>query len=139
MPGWHIWEAEAVQTFNAQFEPIRLRTDEDGRARVRFWPRVAHQNPAGNVHGGAIMAFVDMALFAGAHQLGVRPVIKALTIDAGIQFIDGATIGEPVDAVVELLRETGRMAFVRGLIEQQGRTVAAFTGTFRKHIPKSEG
>lgn len=135
MPGWKIWEARGYEAFNSLFEPIRLRIDDDGRARVRFWPGIRHQNPMGNVHGGALMAFVDMALFAGAHELGVRPVAHALTLEAGIQFIDGGKIGQPIDAVVELLRETGRMAFIRGLLVQEGRTISAFTGTFRKMRP----
>ena len=109
---------------------------DDGRARVRFWPGTRHQNPMGHVHGGALMAFVDMALFAGAHELGLRPVTSAVTLDAGVQFIDGGQIGAPMDAVVELLRETGRLAFIRGLLEQEGRIIASFSGTFRKPSPR---
>jgi len=34
--------------------------------------------------------------------------------------------------VVEILRETRRMLFLRGLIEQEGTIAAAFSGTVKK-------
>jgi hypothetical protein len=37
--------------------------------------------------------------------------------------------------VVELLRETGRLAFLRGLIVQDDDIVASFEGTVRKASP----
>jgi acyl-coenzyme A thioesterase PaaI-like protein len=34
--------------------------------------------------------------------------------------------------VCEVLRETGRLVFLRGLVVQEDETVASFTGTVRK-------
>jgi hypothetical protein len=45
-------------------------------------------------------------------------------------------VGEPLEARIELLRETGRMLFLRGLIVQDSAgTVASFSGTLRKSSP----
>src|SRR3546814_4348645 len=44
----------------------------------------------------------------------------------------GGGAGSPLLVSIELLHETGRMAFLRGVMEQDGRRVAAFTGTMRK-------
>ena len=67
---------------------------------------------------------------------GVLQAGGAVTLDLSAQFIGGAQIGVPVEAHVELLRETNRMLFLRGLIVQQGEpTIASFTGTLRKSTP----
>ena len=39
---------------------------------------------------------------------------------------------EPLDAVVSILRETGRMIFVQGRIVQGENAVAGFSGIVRK-------
>ena len=39
-------------------------------------------------------------------------------------------------ARVELLRETGRLLFLRGLVVQEAGTVASFSGTVRKSTGK---
>ena len=41
-------------------------------------------------------------------------------------------IGVPLDAEVELLRETKRLAIMQGKVVQEGELVAAFSGTLRK-------
>jgi len=38
-------------------------------------------------------------------------------------------------AEIELLRETGRMAFVRGLLRQDGLALVGYSGTLRKLSP----
>ena len=48
------------------------------------------------------------------------------------QFLGAGTIDQPLDAVAEILRETGRLAFLRGTIEQDGNLIAAFSATIRK-------
>jgi acyl-coenzyme A thioesterase PaaI-like protein len=59
-------------------------------------------------------------------------VAQAVTLDCSVQFLSGGAIGVPLDAEVELLRETGRLAFFRGRVLQGEEVVAAFTGTLRK-------
>jgi len=81
------------------------------------------------------MAFIDCALFAGAHGCGVLTVGTAQTIDCNVQFVGPGRPGTPLDAEVELLRETGRMLFLRGLLVQDDTTVAAFSATIRKPSP----
>jgi hypothetical protein len=39
---------------------------------------------------------------------------------------------EPLDALVSVLRETGRMLFVQGKVVQGESTVAGFSGIIRK-------
>ena len=85
------------------------------------------------VHGGALLGFMDVALFAASRGFGVLSAGGAVTLDLSAQFIGAGQVGEPLEARIELLRETGRMLFLRGLIVQDGQpTIASFAGTLRK-------
>lgn len=131
MPGWNRWDISDEGRFNHMIGPVRVRR-EDGRARCRMWPERRHTNLSDMVHGGVVMAFVDIALFAGADTLGVPGARGGLTLDCSVQFAGGAKPGAPMDAIVEILRETGRMAFIRGTVEQEGAPVAGFSAILRK-------
>jgi uncharacterized protein (TIGR00369 family) len=134
-PGWKRWQFRDSTRFNAFIEPLLVKV-EDGLARVRMMPRHEHSNMRNDVHGGALLGFMDVALFAGARGLGVLVAGGAVTLDLSAQFIGGGRIGEPLEARVELLRETKRMLFMRGLVVQEGQPViASFTGTLRKSSP----
>ncbi|MDQ2878277.1 MAG: PaaI family thioesterase [Pseudomonadota bacterium] len=131
-PGWKRWQFRDATRFNAFIEPLHVRVEDD-IARVRMMPRHEHSNMRENVHGGALLGFMDVALFAAARGFGVLTAGGAVTLDLSAQFIGGGMIGRPLEARVELLRETSRMLFLRGLIVQEGAPViASFTGTLRK-------
>jgi len=134
-PGWKRWQFRDSTRFNAFLEPLQVRVEDDV-ARVRMLPRHEHSNMRGDVHGGALLGFMDVALFAGARGLGVLHAGGAVTLDLSAQFIGGGQIGLPLEARIELLRETSRMLFMRGLIVQDASPViASFTGTLRKSSP----
>ena len=56
----------------------------------------------------------------------------SVTLDCECRFIGAGAVGKPLDAVTEILRETGRLIFLRGLVEQDGVLVASYSGTIRK-------
>lgn len=133
--GWKRWRFHDATRFNAFIEPLHVRVEDD-IARVRMTPRREHSNLRDHVHGGALLGFMDAALFAAARGFGVLQAGGAVTLDLSAQFIGGSAIGEPLEARIELLRETSRMLFLRGLVVQEGwPTVASFTGTLRKSTP----
>jgi len=130
-PGWWTWDLPDDSRYNATIGKLLVRADGPGRARCRMFPTRAHSNLGHVVHGGAILTFIDMAFFAGGHMAGMSDT-NAVTLDCTAQFIGAAKLDVPLDAEVELVRETGRLAFFRGLVIQDGATVASFTGTLRK-------
>lgn len=131
-PGWMLWELTDTGRFNQVYGPLGVRA-EDAAVRVRMWPERRHSNLSDIVHGGALLGFADMALFAGAHGLGIEFAGPAATLDLSMRFVAGApTDGGPVDAVLELLRETGRLVFLRGVMMQGDAVITDFTGTIRK-------
>ncbi len=135
-PGWWTWETFDPPRYSATLGKLLVQPVGPGRARCRIFPGVVQSNLNETVHGGAILNFIDMSFFAGGYMAGFRDV-QAVTLDTSVQFIGAGRLGVPLDSEVELLRETGRLAFLRGLVVQDGATVASFTGTLRKMMPRA--
>ena len=132
LPGWKRWAINDDSRFNSVFGPLSVRI-EDGVARVRLTPGQLHSNLRGQVHGGALLGFIDMAMFAACRSFGLLTAGLASTLDLSTQFIGGAPVADgAIEARVELLRETGRLIFLRGLIVQREAVIASFAGTIRK-------
>lgn len=130
-PGWWTWDVAAADRFNAVIGKLLVRAEQPGRARCRMFPEERHANLGDMIHGGAILTFIDMALFAGGRLAGAD-VIRAVTLDLSTRFLSPGRIDVPLDAEVELLRETKRLAFFAGKVIQEGDLVAAFNGALRK-------
>jgi uncharacterized protein (TIGR00369 family) len=130
-PGWMTWDLIDKSRFNALLGKMIVQRDGD-IARARIFPERIHTNLLNSVHGGVTLAFADIALFVGAELLGQSESVGGVTLDLSMQFIGAGKAGEPLDADVELLRETGRLIFLRGIIFQSHGKVAAFSGTLRK-------
>lgn len=130
-PGWWTWDLSDETRYNATIGKLIVQRAGPARGRCRMFPAHAHSNLGDAVHGGAILTFIDMAFFAGGHVAGMSDT-DAVTLDCAAHFIGAGRLGPPLDAEVELIRETGRLVFMRGLVTQEGDTVASFTGTLRK-------
>lgn len=131
-PGWVVWKMRVKGRFLDIFGGVRLKKEAENRVRCRVATEMRHANGFEAVHGGFIMAVVDQSLFWTGHFLDLFNGGGAVTLDASTHFMGSPRAGEPIDAVVEVLKETGRLIFMRGMIEQDGEPVASFTGTLRK-------
>jgi len=132
-PGWLTWQMRDDTRYNSQIlGKMLVRAEGNGQARVRMFPEHRHSNMSGNLHGGTVLGFIDVALFGAARMFGIVDVGPAVTVDLSTQFIGAGRIDIPLDAEIELLRETGRLLFLRGLIVQEEVRIAAFSGTIRK-------
>jgi uncharacterized protein (TIGR00369 family) len=134
-PGWMRWGFTDPSRYNSFLGPMMVRI-EGGIALVRMTPERRHSNLRNNVHGGTLLGFIDVALFAASRSFGLITAASAVTLDLSTQFIGGGRIGEPIEAQVELLRETGRLLFLRGLIVQGDEKIMSFSATIRKSVPK---
>jgi uncharacterized protein (TIGR00369 family) len=132
-PGWHQWTMTDERRFNANvLGKMIVRTEGEGRARLRMFPTIKHSNLMNNLHGGTILALIDVAMFAGSRTFGLIEAGTAVTLDMSVQFIGAGQVDVPLDAEVELLKETGRLLFLRGLVVQGETRIAAWSGTIRK-------
>ena len=98
-----------------------------------------HGNYVGGVHGGATLAFADYALclVAGRAADGGTNTSFAMTVSIAVEFLDAGKIGPPLEARGEPLQVTGRLAFARGSITQEDRTIALWSGVCR-HMPRTK-
>lgn len=131
-PGWLRWSLREQGRYNSTLGPMWVREREDGVVVVRTEPGRLQGNLANNVHGGAMLTQMDIALFVCARTKGALAHGPAVTLDLNTHFMGAGKVGVPLDVEVEVLRETGRLMFLRGLARQQDETVASFSGTIRK-------
>jgi acyl-coenzyme A thioesterase PaaI-like protein len=131
-PGWMRWGFKDPTRFNALLGDMIVRVEPDGRVRMRVFPERRHSNLGDKVHGGALLGWIDVALFATARSHGAIEAGTAVTLDLSTQFIGAADFDQPLDCVSEVLRVTGRLVFIRGLVEQGDAVIASYAGTIRK-------
>ena len=130
-PGWYEWRVPGA--FNREvIGTLLVREDVGGVARTRIFPAPHMANVNGAIHGGVISALADASLFAGPGLLTRQDLGASVTVELSVQFIGAGSMDEPLDALVSVLRETGRMLFVQGQVVQGESTVAGFSGIIRK-------
>ena len=114
------------------------RVDDDGcHSRLRMFPERRHQNLQGIIHGAVTLSLIDISLFTTMHTLGSGNAGPSVTLELSTQFVGGGKARTPLDAVTEIVKETGKLVFVRGLVEQGEHRVASFSGIVRKMRPSS--
>lgn len=139
-PGWHRWELADDTRFNAQtMGRMLVRAESNRTCRVRMFPERKHSNLLDMVHGAVTLALVDIALFAAMRTLLNGNAGGSVTLELSSQFIGAGALGKPLDAVVEVMRETKRLVFMRGTVVQgegDEHLVASFSGIVRKPSAK---
>ena len=132
-PGWRQWNLKDQTLFNgAVMGRMIARVDDDGRARLRMFPQRRHQNLQGIVHGAVTLALIDISLFTTMHMIGSGNSGPSVTLELSTQFIGAGHPERPLDAVTGIVRETGSLVFVRGMVEQDSHIVAGFSGIVKK-------
>lgn len=132
-PGWLRYELSLVERYNrGVLGTLLVRREDDKTCRVRLTPRELHLNSTGRIHGGIVLGLIDVSLFMPMLMICDVPVSGSVTLDMQTQFIGPGDGARPLDAVVELVKETGRLGFLRGLVMQDDDIVASFTATIRK-------
>ncbi len=130
-PGWVSWRTGSMSRFASHLGEMRTLRDGN-RAIVRIQPHEGLANVANKVHGGAVMTLIDVGMFIGARALGRGAGRAAVTLDCNVQFVGPADLDRPLDAIVEVTRETGRLLFLRGTVEQGDDMIASYVGILRK-------
>lgn len=137
--GWYSWDLIDDTRFNAVVMGALKVRREDGptgpKSRLRMLPERKHTNLQEMIHGAVTLSLIDISLFSAMHLLGGQDAGMAVTLELSTQFVGGGKPDEPLDAVTEILRETGRLMFLRGEVVQRDHIVAAYSGIVRKASP----
>ena len=130
-PGWYSWGDFPRSSFAAATGRLLFRPDGPGRGMCRMFPTEAHMNPGGSIHGGAVMSFIDMSMFAGGLCAGMERG-HYVTLDLTTHFLTRGKPGLPLDAHVELVKQTRGHAFLQGVVKQDGENCYSFSGTLKR-------
>ena len=130
--GWTVWRRDPDGRFASMLGDFFFRDGPRG-VECRMETARKHSNGLGYLHGGFIMSFIDMAMFSFIFRQLENSA--AVTLSCATDFLSAGIVGKPIEAHGEILKETGRMLFVRGLVTQDGVNLASFTGTMRK-VPR---
>ena len=135
-PGWHHWNLHDQTLFNGAVMGKLLTRKEGDKCRLRMFPERKHENLQGIIHGGITLSLIDISLFTTMHVIGSGNAGPSVTLELSTQFVGGGDPKRPLDAVTEIVRETGKLVFVRGDVIQEDDAVAAFSGIIRKFTPR---
>ncbi|MDB5715719.1 MAG: PaaI family thioesterase [Sphingomonadales bacterium] len=92
----------------------------------------SHCNPMGICHGGWVATMMDMVLPLTARFSTPDLDEKfLLTINMTIDYLGSARVGAWVEGRGQVLKRTGRMVFMQGLLSVDGDPVARGSGIFR--------
>ncbi len=133
---WLNWAIKDTSSFNASLGKLLVRknhvSNDDEHALVQMTPQQRHSNFGGVMHGGAMLGFIDVALFGALHILHDKWAAYAVTVDLQTQFTGAVKIGHIIEAKIYITKETRSLYFMRGTITQNNESVAAFTSLVKK-------
>ena len=135
-PGWNHWNLKDETLFNGAVMGKLITRREADRCRVRMFPERKHENLQGIIHGAVTLGLIDISLFTTMHVVGSGNAGPSVTLELSTQFVGGGDPKRPLDAVTEIVRETGKLAFVRGKVVQDDDVISSFSGIIRKFPPK---
>lgn len=134
--GWAPWHARGNSRFVDGLGDVYFRAalDGDGPPQVLTAIDTAerHGNALGFLHGGFLMGFIDVAMFAVARVQASS--MGAVTLQCSTDFIGSGTIGKRLEGRGRLVRETGRLMWVAGTLTQDdgAHLVCQWHGMLRK-------
>ena len=129
--GWFSWGDFPRGSFAGATGRLLFKPDGERRGLCRMFPTEAHMNMGGSLHGGAVMSFIDMSMFAGGLCAGMERG-HYVTLDLTTHFLARGQPGTPLDAHVELVKQTRGHAFLQGVVQQGGENCYSFSGTLKR-------
>lgn len=135
-PGWQHWNLKDDTLFNGAVMGKLITRKEGDKCRLRMFPERKHENLQGIIHGAVTLGLIDISMFTTMHVVGSGNAGPSVTLELSTQFIGGGDPARPLDAVTEIMRETGKLVFVRGEVVQDDDCVTAYSGIVRKFAPR---
>ncbi len=132
--GWKVWHARPEGRFVDNLGDVYYREEGEGVSSAIETGR-QHSNGLGYLHGGFLMAFVDVAMFATIRHL--LQTQAAVTLQCSTDFLGAAEIGVRLEGRGRIVKETGKLLWVAGTLTQKdgAHLVAQWHGILRK-VPR---
>lgn len=127
---WRLLDEEPTG-FDAVLGDLYVRPVPGG-AEARWPPNAGRANLVGGFHGSFLTAAAEQCLILPLYLHGRVSRGGVLVIDLNLQFLAQGDAQRDLFVRVQLLRETGRLGFVRGEVHQDGQMLVAFAATLRK-------
>jgi uncharacterized protein (TIGR00369 family) len=124
-PGFELLANASV--YSRHIGPSYARKEVDGATLIQ--PTLPHMcNSGGVLHGGYMMSFADSGVTrAAALVTGMSPT----TISFAAEFLAAGNARSPLMTRVEVPRHGKSLAFLRGLLEQDGRPLLSYSATIK--------
>lgn len=98
--------------------------------RYAFRADDRHCNAFQVVHGGVLMVFADYSLCMEATNHYRNE--NCLTVSFNCDFVSAGNIGDLIESSAEVIRKTGSMAFVRGIVTVGDETILRYSGVVKR-------
>lgn len=136
--GWKAWHSQPDGRFVDGLGAIFYRDGafaDDTGVLCAIETSKRHANGLGFLHGGFLMAFVDVAMFATVRHL--LDTQAAVTLQCSTDFLAAAAFGEVLEGRGRISHETGKLIWVSGTLTQKegAHLVAQWHGLLRK-VPR---
>ena len=137
--GWRAWHARADGRFVDGLGDVYYRDEAgpDGKPGILSCIETGrqHSNGLGYLHGGFLMAFIDVTLFATIRQQLQQSA--AVTLQCSTDFMGAGVFGKRLEGRGQVVKETGKLVWVSGTLTQdEGETLLCqWHGLLRK-VPR---
>jgi acyl-coenzyme A thioesterase PaaI-like protein len=130
---WLTWDYSGTGEWPEKWPPVRLRRISEHHILFEVMPGQGTGNMLGGLHGGFLSSYAENALgiFVAPFDLPVQ----AITVSLSFDYPAGGRAGVLLEGEAELVRETGRMQFVRLTLSQEGHPILIGSGVLRK-VPR---
>ena len=125
--GWSVWSGR--QPFVEHVGPFYTRRAADGNMECGCVARPEMLNGQGVVHGGALMAFADHAIFQIAYDQ-LRG-LQGLTVSLNSEFLAPASANARLIGRGEVLKAGRNLIFIQGLLKADDVPTLGFSGVVK--------
>jgi uncharacterized protein (TIGR00369 family) len=120
----------ALDAFTGHVGPFFARFEGE-ELLIGFRAAKRHSNPAGIVHGGALMTFADVYMAVASAVQGRMAASFLPTINLSCDFMLPTPLGAWVEGRTQLLREGKNFVFAQGMTTADGKPVMRSSGIFK--------
>ncbi len=108
--------------------PLYLNRDASGIS-YGFRVDARHGNARGKIHGGMLLTLADQVL--GLTAVDAIGHLSIVTLSLNSEFVSGAEVGDWLVDSADVVRRTGTMLFMRGVIRRGEDIVLNSSGIWR--------